>query len=312
MDHLLDAYVGLVTPKIANMSVFRPIMSKQHLQNKLIFPTFYAPGFLASLEATTMEALCSQDEKLEVQDPIYLRGEKGWYGNPNNIIVGSPKQLSTIAGCTWDPKLDYWNTMPLDLHESLDTKQCIDIWAMGRNLVFKKSPLTVIKYNKGQDQIKNFTGNLTLGQVKELEKEIGVNLASTWFSNRYQQAEVFGKRFICKNNRYYVEYGTQQVEYTNFSVKLTKIKKENGEFHQHGFIYFNQTETPFSIKRKVFLSFYDLLNELTNTMLEAGVGVPTVAPNLKHYLVNVVESFNPDNTVEAPDPSQLPVSEPRT
>jgi len=33
------------------------------------------------------------------------------------------------------------------------------------------------------------------------------------------------------------------------------------------------------------------------------LGIPTVAPNLKHYIPNVIEAFNPVNKIEKPKPT---------
>ncbi len=289
--------IGLITSRVINQNIFKSIGLEDTDINKLIIPTFYAPDYhFATLETFDLGNL--DNRKL-----IYTSGEKGWYGELNKTIVGSINDLLSMRGCTWDPKIEFWTTKPVNIHTTVTVPQCLEIWTQSSNLTCSNSPLEIIRENNGLSLIKNHLKDLPLIKVKELEKLTGEKLTNHWISNRNLEADVFGTKFICKNNRYYIkQYGIEN-EYSNFSIKLTGIKKEEGDFYQYGFIHMNDSETMFRAKRKVFNSYRALLDVVTNVLLEAGVGVPMVSPNQKHYITNVIDAFNPDNPIENTAPA---------
>ena len=145
-------------------------------------------------------------------------------------------------------------------------------------------------------------------QLRELEKFTAQPLYRGWIAQRNEELLVSGMRFSCQGGRYYFQRGTNWHEFTNFSVNLSHLKKEEGEWYQYGTILMNDQEVPLRAKRKDFVGHHALIQTLTETLLEAGVGVPTIAPNLRHYLVNVIDAFNAENRVEKPTPA--PAEEP--
>lgn len=288
---LLFQGIGLLSPRVINGKVGKRLGLPDKYTNKVLIPTYYTPGHFASLEVASLE-------KLEDRYTLFMNQEKGWYGELNHTIVGKFTDLLSMRGCTWDSKVDHWNSMPVDLHPTLTTSQCIEIWSKTKNLQTRNSPLEVIKANNGLEEMKSNLKDLTLKQVKELETFTGCKLTNYWTASRSVEADVCGFKFSCRNDRYYLYRYSEEMEYSNFAVKLTKITREQDEFWQQGVIYYNGTETPFRAKRKNFDTQAALMKELNKIFLEAGIGIPSIAPNYKHYITNVITAFNPDVPIE--------------
>jgi hypothetical protein len=292
MQFLLYLNVGLITPKIVRSDVGRLLRLKDEHVNKIIVPTYYTPSHLASLELRSFE-------DIDKSEDLFVNAEKGWYGELDVALVGKFSDLLTRRGCTWDYKVDSWMTRPVELTDTLSTKQCIEIWSTSKNVQCDPSPLEVIKSRGELEKIKEHLKGLTRSQVEDLEKFTDTKLVASWVAARSVEADIGGTKFSCRNDRYYIHRALEEIEYTNFAIGLTKIVKDNdGEFYQHGVIYYNRTETPFIVKRKVFESQSRLMKELFKIFLEAGIGVPTLAPHYKEYIVNVIYAFNPDVRIE--------------
>jgi len=294
-SQLIHTGIGLITPKIQQRYTRSyNYRLKESDTNKLVIPTFYAPGHIASLEICTVT-------DLQNRRPIWQLDHKGWYGELNRSIVSDVSELVTNRGCTWSPLIDYWadKTKPVMLSDKLTTEQCIGLWGYCKNLTFTKSPLEIIKNRHELGKVKNFIKDFNLPQIKELEKMTGEKLSTHWQAARSVETSVFGLKFTCANNRYYVHRGIDitGVEFTNFAIELDYVAKEKDEFWQYGFVDFNDQEIPFRLKSKVFSSHQRLMKELTNILLEAGAGMPTIAPSLKHYLINVIFGFNQQNSI---------------
>ena len=300
MPEFLNAGIGIITPRIVRHKSLEILK----LQNKigpdtLLIPTFFGPNYkLASLEASTLGDLTTKRM-------IYKNNECGWYGRLGTNIVGNLRDLLSTPGCTWTPKIADWvGDKVLTLHHSLQPNQCIEIWTNKSNLVTDKDPLSLIDKQDLEERIKDNIGKLTISQITELQKVTGVtSLATCWLNKKTSEAEVAGLRFLSSHGKYYYCRGTNVVEYTNFIMELTRIKKEDGEFYQHGYLVMNDDHRYFKIKRKYFISHDRFLKEITDFALEAGLGIPTISPNLKYYIVNVIEAFNPVNIIEKPKPT---------
>jgi hypothetical protein len=299
MPQFINSGVGLVTAKIVHAKEFSIMcLDNKIAQDVLLMPTFYAPNSkIASLEIMSFGDVSKRDM-------MYCNAEPGWYGKLGGSIVGGVKDLLTVDGCTWNRKITQWtdNTV-LKLHHSLQPNQCIEIWSNMTNLATDKDPITLIPKANLIERIKDSIGNLTVDQVGQLEKVTGQSLRQCWLSMKTSEAHVSGFKFISNNGRYYYMRGGQPVEYTNFIVELHKIKKEEGDFYQYGQVIMNGDSSPFKIKQRHLQQQHSLIRALTDVTLEAGLGIPTVAPNLKHYIPNVIEAFNPVNKIEKPKPT---------
>jgi hypothetical protein len=236
---------------------------------------------------------------------IYLNMEAGWYGNFGGPIVGSLKDLLTLPGCTWNKGLTNWvNGKVLTLHHSLQPNQCIEIWSNHDNIATDKDPLSLINKTNLVEHVKNNIGNLSINQIRDLEKATGQELRKAWLSLKTSETSVSGTKFISNNGKYYYMKGASTYEYTNFIVELIRVKKEDGEFYQYGQVTMNGETVSFRTKRKYFIHQHAFMKALTNITLEAGLGIPFVAPNLKHYITNVVDAFNPVNIIDRPKPAE--------
>jgi hypothetical protein len=298
MSHFINSGIGLISPKITYSKEFQSLCLQNRIgKDILLVPSYFAPNFkLASLEAVVLQ-------DLNTKKMIYLDREVGWYGRLGTNIVGSLRDLLTNDGCTWTPKLTHWlSGQILQLHHSLQPSQCLEIWTNKENLATNINPISLISKPDLSEHIKNNISHLSLAQVRELEKATGQELKKHWLTLKTSEATVSGVKFISNNGRYYYLRGNIPVEYTNFILELTGIKKEDGEFYQYGQVVMNEDAAPFKVKRKHFVSQYSLIKALTDITLEAGLGVPSIAPNLKHYITNVVDAFNPVNNVERPNP----------
>lgn len=299
MGEFLKAGIGLVTYRMLAEIKAKHIPVSEKWANKILIPTFYS----LDNRVATLEICPVQD--ISQRDRMYFNKEIGWYGKAGETIVGNVKDLLTIPGCTWDRKLAYWGLpKPLTLHHSIQTAQCLDIWVNSNGLATDKNPLEMLKQTNQLASVKDHLKDLTLAQVRELEKFAGQPLYPFWLAQRYSELMVSGVKFSCRDGRYYYQRGNQWLEFSNFSVNLTRIKKEDGEFYQYGQVLMNDTETEFRAKRKMFCSQYALIQTLTEILLEAGVGIPMIAPNLKHYITNVIDAFNTENIVEKPQPAE--------
>ena len=296
MSEFIKSGVGVLTHRVIAEIKALKIPISDDASNKLLIPTFYSPdGRLATLETCPIKDI-SQRKR------VYINKEIGWYGRIGSTLVGNVKDLLTQEGCTWDRKLAYWGIdKPLTLHHSLQASQCIDIWINSNGIATDKNPLDLLKETNQFHAVKDHLRDLTLTKVRELEKASGQQLYSCWLTQRYAELTISGTKFSCRDGKYYYQRGNQWLEFTNFSVHLTKIKKEADEWYQYGQILMNELETDFKVKRKEFCGQHALIQTLTTVLLEAGVGIPMIAPNLKHYIINVIDAFNSANHIERPE-----------
>lgn len=292
------AQVGVITERVLALADQTGASDEldlgPELKNSLIVPSFCAPG-----RPSTVEVL--QPTSYHTTE-IFRMVERGWYGKLGIRIHQKLADLTTSPGCTWDPKVPYWTNESVTLGDTLLPASCIEIWSSPEPLLCTPSPLEIIKSANQLDKLVNLTGNLTLSQVEELEKQTGEQLQKLWRANRSTAVEVCGTEFLTVGDRYYISRHRQAIEYTNFTMKLTKIVRGVRGYTQHGFIYHNGVELPFEMDRHYFDSFNLLLKGLTKVFLESGLGVPMVAPNFKHYLTNVIHAFNPDIAIESAQP----------
>lgn len=298
MSPFINSGVGLLTSRIVHAREFEILCLNKYVANDvLLMPTFYAPNNrLASLELFSFGDISKRSM-------MYCNSEAGWYGRLGGNIVGNVKDLLTMDGCTWNKKIIPWvdDTM-LKLHHSLQPNQCIEIWSNLDNLATDRDPISLIDKTNLVERVKDSLGTLTVRQVKQLEKITGQELRQCWLSMKTSEANISGYKFVSNNGRYYYIRGGQSVEYTNFIVELHNIKKEDGDFYQYGQVIMNGDSSPFKIKQRYLQQQHSLIRALTTVTLEAGLGIPTVVPNLKHYIPNVIEAFNPVNTIEKPKP----------
>jgi hypothetical protein len=301
MPQFINSGVGLIGRHILRYKELKVLCLGNKIGNDaFLFPTFFAPNNkLATLETGMLGDLSKRSV-------IYLNREPGWYGRLGPNLVGGLKDLMTVTGCSWSPKiLDWMESRPISLHHSLQPSQCVEIWANKGNLVTDKDPISLIGENKLLDHIQDSVGGLTLTQIKQLETITGLPLKDHWMSLKTSEVNVGNLRFISNNGVYYYLHSGIPIQYANFNVELSGVKKEDGEFYQYGTVIMDGECTPFKIRRKCFASQQRFLEALDDVTLEAGLGTPHVAPNLKHYITDVIHAFNPINPVEKPKPAVL-------
>jgi hypothetical protein len=288
---ITNGLLGVCTEKMVEAAPNRYYNAPATLVGRLIIPTFYAPSKVATLESRSL--LEPSNETLLPVSTKYTV-EKGWYGRLNKRVVSSLNELYIQPGNTWDKKADLWTEGVLQLSPQLSVGQCLEIWRDSRYSKFVLSPLQWIKDKHGLEKVKEHLHGLTHAQIKELEKETGETLINYWEAQNQSIVEVSGVKFLQRNDRYYIVRHDREIEYTNFTVQLTKIVKKEGMFFLHGFIQCNNKEIPFTTKRGVFSTYNSVMKELMELFLETGLGIPTVSPNFKHYIGNVIFAFNPD------------------
>ena len=295
MPELIKSGIGVITQRVANEHKLKYMNMPRSWYNHILIPSYYSiDDRIASLEVAPV-----QDLSRKVI--IYKNREMGWYGRLGEPIVGGIQDLLTVPGCTWDRKIAAWGwDKPLTLHHSLQAQQCIDIWCHGANLTFDKSPIVSLKDSGKIDSVKDYLKDLTLAQTRELEKLTGKPLYESWRTQQYKELMINNVKFSCKDDRYYYERGKNSLEFSNFIINLTKIVKEDGVFYQYGNILKDGEEIPFKVASELFYTHHLLMQTLHRLLLEAGVGIPMVAPNMKHYLVNVINGFNIENKIEKP------------
>jgi hypothetical protein len=297
MPKFTQTEIGVVTAKHISDPVFRPLLLNEAYSNKLLLPTFYAPGKLASLE------IILNPKDIADRKMIYRNPEPGWYGRLGGSVVGDIRNLFEIEGCTWSQKIVGWSDKVLNLHHSLKPQQCIEIWQHTEEIASNCNPLSLIKTPDLHKEIKGTLGKLTIKKMKELEAITGIPLKQAWIKEKTSEVNISGTKFLRIDDRYYYTIGKNTYEFTNFAMELSEIKKVGDVYYQFGSIIKDGEIAAFKIKCKAFISQYSLLKEMTDIMLDAGLGTPRVTPNYKNYLPNVIEAFNPENDQEMPKPA---------
>ncbi|NBQ67402.1 MAG: hypothetical protein EBU46_00680 [Nitrosomonadaceae bacterium] len=293
---ITNGLLGVCTEKMVENSANRYYSAPMPLVGKLIIPTFYAPTKVATLESRSLFE--PSNETLQLVNTRYPV-EKGWYGELNKRVVSTLNELYIQPGNTWDRKADLWTEEVLQLSPQLNVGQCLEIWRDSRYSKFVVSPLQWIRDKHGLEKVKEHLHGLTHAQIKELEKETGESLVNYWEAQNQAVVEVSGVKFLQRNDHYYIIRQDREIEYTNFTIQLTKIVKKAGQFFLHGFIQCNNKEIPFITKRGVFSTYNSVMKELMELFLETGLGIPTVSPNFKHYIGNVIFAFNPEIPFES-------------
>lgn len=269
----------------------------QRVHGQVIIPYFVAPKILGGFEFIRLSSGLHRD-------PAYAMTQSGWYGLTNIKIHDSVAQLGEEPGCTWDEKVPFWTDELVPLNEKLKPETCVDIWLSRVPILTKPSAIELLA--KSQFEVKdiNRLSRLSHAQVVELEDATGKQWCEAWTRRRETQVTVDTVEFYQKNNRYYYRKGRDQIEYTNFIVKLGDIVQKDNDFFQQGHLYFNDQERPFEVPCDVFRNYSKLNKALFKLFLEAGLGVPIVSSTYNHYLVNVIRAFNPDTPIKTAQPIQ--------
>jgi hypothetical protein len=292
LPQLLANNVGVINSRIYDLKEFKHLGLNEGSKDKLLLPSYATP-----LHPCSFELVDPRD--IQKRTELFTNREKGWYGQLGNCIVSDISELGFMQGNTWNQKCDFWNDKIINLSPRLNEEQCLRIWTEAHHTTFTKSPLDIILENKAEKNLHYYIKNLTAIQIKELEEKTNTQLIDVWKKQQEEEAQIGNLRFIRRNNRYYVErYNTVEQEYTNFAIKITKIKQRNGFYYQTGFVYYNDQEVPFEIEDKAFRSPNGFMNALRKFFLESSLGVPNVLPTYKHYLANVICKFNPEIEVD--------------
>jgi len=186
-----------------------------------------------------------------------------------------------------------------DFHDRIvNSVQLLKIWCEAKCAHFTTSPLTLLKNTHTVEQVKHHIKELSYAQVKELEVTFGNEFISTWKSLREQQITIGKITFTKKHNQYFMTRFGNTTQFTNFTMEISHIEKDKGEFFRVGHIYCKDHIVPFKIKAEAFISHKAFMKELTTVMFESGTGIPIVATNHQGYLIDVINLFNVDVTVQ--------------
>ena len=259
-------------------------------QNKLLIPSFCTPKHICSLEIVDFD-------DLKKCHSFYTAVEKGWYGQVNKNIVGSLDRLKWVEGATWDKKLDFWLSSPVDLDLSLNPNQCLKIWIEAQNASFRKSPLDVIEQNGKEEQLKHYLKDLNYTQVKQLEKRFGHDLLGLWRNQTHEEINIGKMKFLKKDSRYYVQRGEIMEEFTNFTVTVTKIIKKGNNFFRVGYITYEEREYPFEFNNDYFLTPTGFMKNLCRFFFNHGIGIPVVYSALQAFLIDIINRSGGNDVV---------------
>ena len=285
MKHFVDTGVGYVSEAL-HKAYKTPLDLPSNSKGKLVIPTWCSPQHVASFEICDIA-------KPNHRTTFYTNGEKGWYGKPEKTVYGNFSNLMTHPGCTWDKKLTYWALKPLDLDESLDVNQCLQVWTEAEDMAFKRDPLDVIEAINGSGKLKFNVDQLTLSQTLQLEKRFNVKLADFWRAQKYSQVAVGNLTFVAKDMRYYVKtkFGELQ-EFTNFNIEINRIYKKDGKFFRQGVVYHEGKQEPFELLNEDFLNTATFVRKLNYFFLNRALGVPLISNSFQGYLLEVVNRLN--------------------
>lgn len=292
MDAFADTGVGVISDLIHK--TYRVELALPHsLKGKLVIPTWCTPQHTASFES------CSITEPNR-RTSFIVEGEKGWYGKPIKTVYGNFTNLMTHQGCTWDKKLNYWVDKPLDLDESLDVSKCLQIWTEASpNLSFKRDPLSIIEATNGVGKVKLNLQALSANQTSELEKRFKTPLMALWKTQKQVEVVVSRMPFIYKDMRYYRVCSDGNLEeFTNFAVEITRVYKKDNVFYRQGYVYFEGRQEPFELPNVQFFSSSIFFRALNWFFLNRGIGVPWVDSSLLRVLVDVINKFNANFTID--------------
>ncbi len=243
--------------------------------------------------------------KLEDTEEMMTFGERGWYGVLDKVICTGINEFGATVGNTWDKKVDYWQQKIVDLSPNLDEKQCLQIWVEAKNSRFTQNPIDIIVQNNKIEEIRHFLKELNLPQIRELEKLTDTNLFNHWKKSKQEEITVGGIKFIQRDFRYYFIQGEGlEVEYTNFTINITTIKKVEDKYVYCCNINHNGTEVAAEIPQASFRSSYVLSNWLRDFFLVAGMGIPLITPTYKQYLLYIIQKFSENALVD----NTIPVS----
>lgn len=288
MPFAIEAGIGLCTPRLVKFAEQNKIpMSSRH-HYKLIVPTFSTPKHISSLEYCTIA-------NLQTDRTVFWQNfERGWYGNiQNNILVPNFAGVTTTKAITWDHKLNYWMTSPLILHHSLNTAECLRIWTQAKLVKFDKSPLRAIAQSQDPDQLRNYLKDLSIAQVEELEKYFGIQLLESWKNQKQEECSIGDLTFVRKDNQYWViRRNGEYEEFTNFTMTITRIYKQESEYFREGFITYGNQDYAFVFPNSNFTSAKVFTTIIHDFFMKSGIGVPIISVRYKHYLLDIIARFN--------------------
>lgn len=286
MEPFLKTNVGLLTENILLEYKTKLNLDVRHLRNKIILPSYCAPGVACSYEWAYVD-------KPTERNNVYVNGDKGWYGELNTQIVGDLGMLLTVEGCTWHNSVDLWASKPLPLHQSLSVDQCIKMWSTAKKAVFTKSPLQVIEENQEGGKVKFYLAGLNLKQILTLEQQFKIQIKDQWSNCIENEINIGRLKFYIKDDRYYVETKTGlSDEYTNFTVHIDTICKQDNLLIRTGNINHEGKTFPFELDNKVFLSCKGFIKALNDIFFDQGIGIPLILNNYRGYIIDVINRFN--------------------
>lgn len=289
--YLLESGIGLITETVINSPEGKLISWPQYSKNKLLIPTYCTPRHICSLELASIV-------DLDNRHTIYLNGEKGWYGTLNKRIVSNIKEALTLGGNTWDTKCDYWQTSIITLSNTLTLQDCIKIWTEARKTLFDKSPLDIVVETQHIDEIKKHICKLSYDQIQEIENKTGESLLGYWKQAREREITIDYMKFVERKNRYCLWKKGDLSEYTNFTMTIDKIKKRRRMFYRSGHIFYKEHVVAFEFPESAFSSPKKLIRRLKEFFFDNALGLPTVLTNQQHYLLDVINQFNPDISID--------------
>lgn len=293
--HLIESgQVGLINDKVLDR--FRWLKIPEEAKNKILIPSFCAPGHLCSLGYAAIG-------NLDNIHPLWKEREHGWMGKLGNTIEPDFKSVATTGGFTWDYKADFWlDSVITDVSHNLPPEKLLKIWCEAKNAQFLVSPLDHLKTYHKIAEVKHHIKDLTYSQVKELETTFNGELISTWKNLREQQITIGKLTFVKKHNQYFMIRQGSTTQFSNFTMEISHIEKDGNDFYRVGHIYCRDHIIPFKLKAEAFISHKAFMKALSTVMFESGCGIPIVATNHQGYLLDVINVFNEDASVTVKPP----------
>jgi hypothetical protein len=283
---LAENGIGCLTPEIAKS--FPKLGLDKQLRNRkvVVIPSFVTPKHICSIELAPLH-------NLEDRSKVYVNGEIGWYGKIGEPIYGSFADLKVVPGVTWNRKLDFWVTKPLEISQSVTTPQLIQIWSETRRSEFSKNPIEMLLAKQGSETIENHLGTLSYEQVQSLEKLTGAKLLPSWIEARQQQFVIQGRTFSRRGSSYYLVKDEDAEQLTNFTMDIKEIRKRKKDndtvFVWCGFINVGEAVVPFELEDRYFTSSHLFTRGVREQFLTLGLGIPYINQRFIGQIMNIIQ-----------------------
>jgi hypothetical protein len=287
---LITNGIGLVTPSMFKefLTLHKRLKLSESIKNKLIFTSFCAPTYPASIEYATID-------NLEQFHTLVEFGEKGWYGNiEGNKILASPSRMMYEVGMTWDKKLNYWLNKQVETDTTMTLRQCLELWkeARPKNFSDGNSPLDIIEKRGEVKILKENLNGLTFDQIDALQKRFGEDFVTLWREREEDEIRLGHFTFRMTPNGITIYYKGVSDEFTNFSFIIEKYIKRDQKVYRVGTIGHRGQFVQFELDNDVFRSVRSLMRAITTIFFDNRIGIPIILTQYQYMLIDVINRFS--------------------